>query len=162
MIIDPTLALPLATAHAPFALALSYHDVREHRLPNKLVLAISGSTTAVAGTLAILDPTLQPALFSAVALSLLGTLTAIVGALLVPDALGMGDAKVIYSTLMPTLFLGAPVFIGALVWICIIGALLALTVLVLTRGDIKARFAFGPVLVSAPYGGVAIAALGVV
>lgn len=162
MIIDPAFALLLAAAHAPFALALSYRDVREHRLPNVLVLAVSGTTTAGAGALALLDPALQPAFLGAVTIALLGMLAGIVFALLVPGVIGMGDAKVLYSSLMPALFLGAPVFIGALVWICLTGALLALIVLILTRGNTKARFAFGPVLVSAPYGGVAIAALGVV
>ncbi len=159
MTFDPVLATALAIAHAPFAIFLSYIDARDHRLPNVAVLGVSGTVTTVAGIYGLVRPSAASAVQGAVLIAIAGTVLAVLLALFIPGSIGMGDAKVLYSTLLPAALLGGSVIVGACAWICLVGAVVAVAVLIATRGDTKARFAFGPILVSAPYGGVALAIL---
>ncbi|MDO5644921.1 MAG: hypothetical protein Q4G21_04410 [Dermabacter sp.] len=160
MSIPLVLAVILALVHLPFAIGLSWVDAREHRLPNLGVLAITGAVACAGGTYALLVPEFRQQLALALTLAFVGGIGAIILALAIPGSIGMGDAKVFPSTLAAAGMLGLGPLVGALAWICIVGAVCSVIVLLGTRGNLKARFAFGPVLLSAPYGGVALTALG--
>ncbi len=149
----------VACAHLTFAVPLSYIDIREHRLPNKLTLALSGAVVCTAAILALVVPSLATRVLGACTIALIVGILAVGFALLSPASLGMGDAKVTPATVLLAALGGAPVLLGALAWLCGVGALAALWVLFRTRST-KTRFAFGPIILSAPYGGLGLALLG--
>lgn len=154
----------MATAFAlqlPWALVLSWIDVREHRLPNLLVLAMTGAVFLGAGASAFLVADQFRTVAFAFILALAIGLGAVLVALFVPGALGMGDAKVTVSTVFLASLAGVSGLLGAFVWTCLVGGLAAVFIFVRTR-DAKTRFAFGPVLLSAPWGGALLESLGVV
>ncbi|MCT1866039.1 prepilin peptidase [Dermabacter sp. p3-SID358] len=149
----------VACAHLTFAVPLSYIDVREHRLPNKLTLALNGAVACTAATAALIAPSLTARVLGACALSLVVGVIACGFALLSPGSIGMGDAKVTPATVLLAALGGMPILLGALAWLCGAGAFAALWVLLRTRST-KTRFAFGPIILSAPYGGLALSLLG--
>lgn len=121
------------------------------------VLGLSGSVTATGGIFALCAGSELCGLYvSAVLIAGLITVAAIAAALTFPGAFGMGDAKVLFPTIVTSLMFGTSAAVGAFAWVCLVGCVLSVAVLVCTRGDMKARFAFGPVLLSAPYGGIAL------
>lgn len=147
-------------AHLTFAVPLSYYDIREHRLPNKLTLALNGAVLSTAAIGALIAPELDTRVLGACIIALVvGALTFSV-ALFFPASLGMGDAKVTPATVLLAALGGAPVLLGALAWVCGAGAISALWVLMRTKST-KTRFAFGPIILSAPYGGLALTLLGI-
>ena len=81
--------------------------------------------------------------------------------LFIPNSLGMGDAKLIPSIVFICLVLGSQVAIAALFWLCLVSIAVSLIVVFYTK-SLKTRFAFGPVLLSAPYGAVALVAMGLI
>lgn len=153
------LTVALLAAHLPFAAALTVFDVREHRLPNRLVLWQSTCVAAVSLVAAALLPAVRAALPASILVAFVLGGGAVCLALLVPSALGMGDAKVAFATALVTCLLGGAVIVSALLWFCAASAVGAVVALVRSRGDFSSRFAFGPVILSVPYGGLLVAAL---
>ena len=149
----------VALAHLTFAIPLSYIDIREHRLPNKLTLAITGAVTCTAAVAALMIPAVEKRVLGACAMAVIVGALVFVFALLSPGSIGMGDAKVTPASVVLAGLGGIPVLLGSLAWICGTGALAALWVLIRTRST-QARFAFGPIILSAPYGGLGLAILG--
>lgn len=161
MSIPIALALALLFVHLPCAIWLAFIDGYEHRLPNKLVLLISGLTLGTTLGFAWLSPTAEISWLTPLLISLIVGFFAILVALFMPGSIGMGDAKLLPSTIFVSLLLGPAVLFGAIAWICLASILISLIVFASTS-SLKSRFAFGPVLLSAPYGGVLLEALGVV
>lgn len=140
--------LPLLV-YLPQAVLLSAVDVREHRLPNRRVLALTLSTVAALLIAALLDP--GAARFLPLAL-VTGAVTAVAGilmALLAPSLIGMGDAKTAPIVLLLAAALGPTVLLTALLGIAVTGGLAGIAVLV-RSGSAATRFAFGPVLLAGP------------
>ena len=103
----------VACAHLTFAVPLSYIDIREHRLPNKLTLALSGAVVCTAAILALVVPSLATRVLGACTIALIVGILAVGFALLSPASLGMGDAKVTPATVLLAALGGAPVLLGA-------------------------------------------------
>ena len=147
--------------HLPCAIWLSFVDGYEHRLPNKLVLLISVFTYGIAILYGVIVPGANVNWVNPLLISLAVGFVAILLALFVPGSIGMGDAKLLPSTIFVAALFGPTVLFGAFVWICAASVIISLIVFAYTS-SLKSRFAFGPVLLSAPYGGVLLEAVGVI
>lgn len=151
-------AAALLVAYLPLAGALSVIDLREHRLPNRLVLALTAAVALVLGTTALLVPGARGIVALA---AILGGATAVVGiaiALLTPHLLGMGDAKTAPAVVATATALGWDVLAGGLLGTALLGGIAGIVTLART-GDARARFAYGPVLLAAPLLGLLLAPL---
>lgn len=160
----PTIAatpfIAVALAYLVFAIRLSWIDVREHRLPNVLTLALNGAVLAVGAITALAIVEYKPRFMASLILALALGVLAVGIALVFPSSIGMGDAKVIPALVFVSVYLGSvTALLGALAWVCVVGGIAALIVAV-KSGSTKTRFAFGPVLLSAPLGGIALATVG--
>lgn len=146
----------LLVVYLPQAVALSVIDVREHRLPNRHVLVLSGSIVLVTAGVALLYPPARGDVVLALATGLLGGALAVCIALLSPSLLGMGDAKTIPAVLVTTCLLGWDVLLAGLLGTAILGGACGIVTLLRTR-DARAAFAYGPVLLAMPVVGIALA-----
>lgn len=145
--------LALAVAYLPPAAVLAWVDVREHRLPNRWVAALTVLVTAALALIALLEPALRPAMWTAAVLAVVIGTGAILLALLAPSVLGMGDAKAAPAVIAMSAALGGEALIASLLGIALLGGLVGLTVLLISRRAGQ-RFAFGPVLLAGPFLGV--------
>lgn len=148
--------IALLVVYLPQAVALSVIDVREHRLPNRHVLVLSGSIVLVTAGVALLYPPARGDVVLALATGLLGGALAVCIALLSPSLLGMGDAKTIPAVLVTTCLLGWDVLLSGLLGTAILGGVCGIVTLLRTR-DARAAFAYGPVLLAMPMVGIALA-----
>lgn len=146
------LLIPLLAVYLPLAMQLSAVDAREQRLPNRLVGQLSALTTLGVLLTALVVPAARAGLPFAVLSALVLGLGAVAAALISPVLLGMGDAKTLPVVVLIAGALHPLVLIGALLAIVIVGAVVGIVVL-FARGA-SARFAFGPVLLSAPFLGL--------
>lgn len=155
MITIPLWALMLlCAAHLPHAALLTAADVREHRLPNRLVLQQAVLVTAAAGCAAAFSTRAADQLLNAMILAAAITVGAVLLSLLLPAALGMGDAKALFATVLMTALLGAQTTLGALLFLVVAAGAASVLVLVRTRGRLGTAFAFGPIILALPYGGL--------
>jgi len=146
----PLLAVvALLVVYAPHAVALSVVDVREHRLPNRLVGSLTASVLLVLAATAALAAPARPAVLFAIAIGLVAALVGLAIAAVGPQLLGMGDAKTAPAALATSAALGWDVLVAALLGIAVVGGAVGIVLLAATR-DASARFAYGPVLLSAP------------
>lgn len=153
----PSLAVgALAVAYLPLALALSITDVREHRLPNRLVAALTAAVGLVLLATAATVPATRSLCLGALALALLIGLLGIAVALLAPDLLGMGDAKTAPAVAAVACALGWDVLLGALLGCALLGGAVAAAVMIRSRSA-RTRMAYGPVLLSSPLLGLLLA-----
>lgn len=146
----------LALAYLPLAGALSVVDIREHRLPNPLVLGLSAAVAGVVAISALLVPSARGTCLLALVLGLAAGLLAVTVALLAADLLGMGDAKILPSVIATSAMLGWDVLIGGLLGAAVLGGVLGVVALLVTR-DARVRIAYGPVLLAVPVIGVPMA-----
>jgi leader peptidase (prepilin peptidase)/N-methyltransferase len=132
---------------------LTVADVREHRLPNRVVASMTASTTATVILVGLFSPDVRRlvpiALLVAVVVAVLG----ITVAWLAPDLLGMGDAKLAPVVTLMAVVCGPMVAIATLLGVALLGGVAGAVVLLLRR-DVRARFAYGPVLLCAPFVGL--------
>ena len=145
MLLDLGPAHPLAAAllacwAALVTLPLARHDFAEHRLPNRLVHP-GWPLAGIALVTAAIEARALP-----LAALLAGVATALVlGALALGGGLGMGDAK-LAAPLALGLALAHPARVAvAAVVALVLGAVIAIAMLVRTR-DRRARIPFGPPL----------------
>ncbi len=148
----------LLVVYVPHAVALSVVDVREHRLPNRVVGSLTVSVLAVLGAAAAVAAPARPAVLFAIAVGLVAALAGIAIALVGPQLLGMGDAKTAPAALVTSAALGWDVLVAGLLGIAVVGGTIGIVLLVATR-DATARFAYGPVLLAAPLLGLVTAPL---
>ncbi|MGQ4554013.1 hypothetical protein ACUIAJ_07785 [Dermabacteraceae bacterium CCM 9519] len=147
------LSLLIYAGYLPLALWLAIVDVREHRLPNRqvlalnlwvfLCLAVSWFAVPAAGTLI---------LFSAAA-ALLAGIGAVTLSLFFPSLLGMGDAKALPAVVALGLLGGPFSALAGFLWLLAVAGCWAL--LSLLRGN--SRIPLGPALLSAPPMGAVLA-----
>lgn len=151
--IAPSLIAVLLVVYLPPAVLLSWVDGREHRLPNRWVGVLTGAVGAALLVLAFVQPSLRSELRSAAILALVLGAAAILVALLSPALLGMGDAKTFPVVVLISTALGGEVLIAALLGIALIGGILGMVVIAVTRRA-GVRFALGPVLLAGPFLGL--------
>lgn len=137
---------------------LSWVDAREHRLPNRLVAALS-----VAVALGLSAASAQTGDWAALLRALLGGL-ALAGlylavALISPASMGMGDVKLAFPLGMLVAWFSWTAWLWALFGAFLIGGLAALVLLVARRGGMKTQLAFGPAMVLAALGMAVLAAI---
>lgn len=150
--------LLLSLAYLPWAIALSLADAREHRLPNPLVLRLSLTMTVLGGACAVLLPPTRGQLAWAAGIALVLGAAAVLGALIAPGTIGMGDAKILPAVAFLACAWSIETGIGALFGgIVLAGALGAMTLARSRRAD--SRFALGPVLLAAPFVGILLTPL---
>lgn len=143
----------LVVVYVPLAIALSVVDVREHRLPNRLVLALTAAVLLVLASTAALSSAARPSCLSALVLGAVVAVLGIVVALLAPSLIGMGDAKVAPIIAAVCALLGADAVLAAVLGVAVVGGLIGIIALARTR-DPRTRIPYGPVLLAAPLWGV--------
>ncbi|MDA3021736.1 MAG: A24 family peptidase [Actinomycetota bacterium] len=137
-----------------FGLALSIIDIREHRLPNKLVAIAAG-----AGLVAVAASSISASEVGELLRAVLGAVivfTALFSmALIAPTGLGMGDVKLGALTGLYLGWLGwSWLFWGTLIGFAL-GAVWAVGLILLKRAESSTPIAFGPFLIL----GVVVSAL---
>ncbi|MCL6424096.1 prepilin peptidase [Brachybacterium sp. JHP9] len=152
---SPLVWLPLL-AHLPFALVLSAVDLREHRLPNRLVAAMTLCAVATLLIAGAADPGARTHLRFAVVVAVLCAAGGIALALLAPQVIGMGDAKAAPAVALLAAACGPTALLAAALGIALLGGAAGIAVLLATRSG-ATRFAFGPVLLAGPYLGLLFA-----
>lgn len=150
---SPLLIGVLLVVYLPPAMVLSWVDAAEHRLPNRWVALLSSTVSAALLLLGLLVPTLRDDLRVALVLALVLGVGAILVALAAPGLLGMGDAKTLPVVVLMSAALGGEVLLAALLGIALLGGVLGMLVLAVTRRP-GARFAMGPVLLAGPFLGL--------
>lgn len=150
------MALVSAPALVLFAVAtlwLSVVDIREHRLPNKLVLALTVSLLLALGVQSLVTQELNNfyrALLAALVMFAIYLALALIG----PRSLGFGDVKLSFSL---GLLLGYKSWDA--VWVglesaFILAGIWALALLVLRKTTVKSHIAFGPFMLAATWIGL--------
>ena len=150
---SPLLIAALLVVYLPPAAVLAWHDGRSHRLPNRWVAGLSGAVVLALAVLALLAPTLRPALWTAAALALVLGAGALAVGLAAPSLLGMGDAKTVPVVVLMSASLGGEVLIAGLLGAALLAGLLGAAVMLVSRRA-GVRFAVGPVLLAAPFLGL--------
>lgn len=154
---DPLVLICLFLSHLPWSLCLAYIDVKEHRLPNRLVAYQTLSVVATCGLLTLTGQIERTQMLSALVVATVIGVAGILFALAFPGLIGMGDMKILPVTVLTCLVLGGVVLPLALIWLGSVATLCALITLIRSR-HLSSRFALGPAIVSAPYGGLLLAA----
>lgn len=126
--------------------ALGLIDVREHRLPNRIIFPWAGIALGLLVLVAFLL-TDAAGLGRAVAAGLLWGLLFLLISLIHPPSLGMGDAKLAVVLGMYTGFLGWGVFAAAFMLSFVLGGTVSLGLLLSRRAASTSRIAFGPFLI---------------
>lgn len=126
--------------------ALAWIDIREHRLPNRIVYPWAAITF---GLLILVTFLLTDAagLGRAVAAGLGWGLLFVLISWIHPPSIGMGDAKLAVVLGMYTGFLGWGIFAVALVLSFVLGGLVSIWLLLTKRAAATSRIAFGPFLI---------------
>lgn len=126
--------------------ALGFIDVREHRLPNRIVYPWAGITFGLLVLTAFLL-TDAAGLGRAVVAGLGWGLLFLLAALIQPSAVGMGDAKLAVVLGMYTGFLGWGTFAVGLALSFVLGGVVSIGLLLSRRAAPASRIAFGPFLI---------------
>lgn len=154
LLIDASLAQAMAgvllliggAAFAICGLALSLIDLREHRLPNRIIYPWTGFTLAL---LVLVSLLLQDIL--GLARGLAAGLAWGIGFLLIRvisrTGLGMGDVKLAVVLGLYSGYLGWEVLASAVVLTFLLGGLLSLGLLITRRATASTHIPFGPFMV---------------
>lgn len=146
--LDLVAASLLLVGGAVFALcgvALGFVDLKEHRLPNRILYPWGAITLGVLVLVALV-------LGDAVGILRAVTASAVWGAafltvrLIHPPAIGMGDVKLVLVLGLYTGFLGWDTVLAAVVLSFLLGGLVSLMLLLGRRADRRSRIPFGPFL----------------
>ncbi|MGJ9425543.1 prepilin peptidase [Nesterenkonia halotolerans] len=127
------------------ALALSFNDLREHRLPNRIIYPWAGITLGLLIITALLLGEPFAALRALTAAFVWGASFLIVQ-MISPRALGMGDVKLAVVLGLYTGFLGWATVVAAVVLSFLFGGLVSAGLLISGRATAKTAVAFGPFL----------------
>lgn len=132
-------------AFAVCALALSFIDLREHRLPNRIIYpwAVIALGLLMPTALLLGQPS---AVLRALAAALVWGGVFLLVRLAAPPALGMGDVKLSVVLGLYTGFLGWDTVLAAVVLSFMLGGLVSTGLLVSGRGTAKTAVLFGPFL----------------
>lgn len=145
-IIASILLLAGGAVFAVCGTALAFIDIREHRLPNRIVYPWAGITFGLLILVAFLL-TDAPGLGRAVVAGLGWGLLFVLIAWIHPPSIGMGDAKLAVVLGLYTGFLGWEVFAAGLMLSFVLGGLVSLWLVVTQRAGSSSRIAFGPFLI---------------
>ena len=127
------------------ALVLALIDLREHRLPNRIIYPWALFTLALLPLLGLLLGD-GSAVLRAVAAGLTWALVFLGIRLVHPPSLGMGDVKLVLILGVYTGFLGWPVLGAAVVLSCLSGGLVSAALLITRRATRHTAIPFGPFL----------------
>jgi leader peptidase (prepilin peptidase) / N-methyltransferase len=130
-----------------FALPLSWFDLTEHRLPNRLVAAFTLCVMAGLIALGWFSGDWQRVLGSILAGIILSAGFACVS-LLAPRAMGMGDAKLMFPVGICLGWIGWPAVWWGLVGAFVIAGFLGLMLVLLGRRTMNSALPFGPFLLA--------------
>ncbi len=145
----PLLLGVLLLVYVPQAAMLAWIDASAHRLPNRRVAVLTGTTLLAVLLCALVQPALLPSLRVALVLAAILGFSAILIALLAPALLGMGDAKTTPVVVLMACALGGEVFIAGALGAMVLAAVLGVVVLARTgRADV--RIPAGPMLLACP------------
>lgn len=137
------------------AVALSFIDLTEHRLPNRILYPWAGVTTGILILVALLLGDL-PGLLRGVAVGLLWGFVFLLVRLVHPPSIGMGDVKLAVVLGLYTGFLGWVTVAAAVVLSFVLAGVVAIILLITRQADRRTRIAFGPFLII----GTALALIG--
>lgn len=127
------------------AVALSFSDLREHRLPNRIIYPWAGSVVVLLlPTSLLLGEPLASLRALAAALAWGGVFLLV--RLIAPPALGMGDVKLAVVLGLYTGFFGWATVLAAVVLSFLLGGLASTALLISGRGTAKTAVPFGPFL----------------
>ncbi|MGJ9373650.1 prepilin peptidase [Nesterenkonia sp. CF4.4] len=132
-------------AFAVCALALSFIDLREHRLPNRILYPWAGITLGLLMPSALLLGEPWAALRALAAGLVWGGLFLLVR-LAAPPALGMGDVKLAVVLGLYTGFVSWDTVLAAVVLSFLLGGMVSAGLLISGRGTAKTAVPFGPFL----------------
>lgn len=124
---------------------LALIDLREHRLPNRIIYPWALFTLALVPLLGLLLGD-GSAVLRAVAAGLTWALVFLGIRLVHPPSLGMGDVKLVLVLGVYAGFLGWPVLGAAVVLSCLSGGLVSAALLITRRADRRTAIPFGPFL----------------
>lgn len=127
------------------ALRLAAADLREHRLPNRIVYPWTAGSVVLLGLVGLLAGDLG-AWARAISAGLLWSLGFLLVRLIHPSAIGMGDVKLALVLGLWTGVLGWAAVGLAVVLSFLLGGLLSLGLLVTGRATRRSRIPFGPLL----------------
>lgn len=136
------------------AVLLAVVDVREHRLPNRIVYPWAGASVLLLLLVALLAGDIS-AWGRAVAAGLVWSVGFLAVKLIHPPSIGMGDVKLVAVLGLWAGFLGWAAVGAAVVLSFLVGGLVSLGLLVTGRAGRSTRIPFGPFLL----GGTALALL---
>ncbi|MCH8571665.1 A24 family peptidase [Nesterenkonia sp. AY15] len=139
------LLLIAGVVFAVCAIALSFSDLREHRLPNRIIYPWAGLVMGLLLPTALLLGDPLAALRALAAALTWGGLFLLVR-LIAPPALGMGDVKLAVVLGLYTGFLGWDTVLTAVVVSFLLGGLVSAALLLSGRGTAKTAVPFGPFL----------------
>jgi len=127
------------------ALALSFSDLREHRLPNRILYPWAGITLGLLVPTALLlgEPL---AALRAIAAALTWSAAFLAVRLISPPALGMGDVKLAVVLGLYTGFLGWSTVLAAVLMSFLLGGVVSAALLISRRATAKTPVPFGPFL----------------
>lgn len=141
-------ALLLLAGGAAFLIcsaALALIDLREHRLPNRIVYPWAGATLGILLLAGLLLGD-GAAVLRALAAGLLWALAFLAVRIIHPPAIGMGDVKLVLVLGMYAGFPAWGVLGAAVVLSFLTGGLVSLALLATRRADRSTRIPFGPFL----------------
>lgn len=128
------------------AVALSFIDLTEHRLPNRILYPWAAVTAGILLVVALLLGDL-PGLLRGLGAALLWGLLFLAARLLHPPSIGMGDVKLAGVLGLYTGFLGWVTVVAAVLLSFILAGAVAIVLLLSRRADRRTRIPFGPFLI---------------
>lgn len=148
-LLDVLAACLLLVGGAVFALcgvALSFVDLKEHRLPNRVLYPWGGITLGILVLTAALTGD-AVGILRAVAASAAWGAAFLVVRLVHPPAIGMGDVKLVLVLGLYVGFLSWEAVLAAVVLSFLLGGLVSLGLVIVRRADRRTRIPFGPFLI---------------
>ena len=139
-----------------FGLPLAKTDLAEHRLPNRLVAALTVSELVLSALFAAYVETYRSTFVFSLVLAVVIAVVAIAASLLTPVLIGMGDAKLLFVISFLTIGVGPLGLIAGLFWVGIAGCSFGLYAITLGNKNLKSALPFGPILLSAPLASAAM------
>ncbi|GAA1179279.1 prepilin peptidase [Nesterenkonia xinjiangensis] len=128
------------------AIALSFIDLTEHRLPNRILYPWAAVT---AGMLLVVSVLLGdiPGLLRGIGAGLLWGVLFLIARLAHPPSIGMGDVKLAVVLGLYTGFLGWATVAAAVLLSFLLAGAVALVLLLTRQADRRTRLPFGPFLI---------------
>lgn len=128
------------------AVALSFIDLTEHRLPNRILYPWAGITTGILLVVALLLGDM-PGLLRGLGAGLLWGFGFLLVRLIHPPSIGMGDVKLAVVLGLYAGFLGWVTVAAAVMLSFILAGVVAIILLITRQADRSTRIPFGPFLI---------------